>query len=158
MLSNQKSSFNFCLENRIKLIRRCIFAAFGYGDEEDISIVYLKPDDYGNINYSEYDLENSLEKFLNQVSNCEITKKNRNIMINKFNDIMYSTLHWSLPRYHGHINDIFEDIQTNKLVEFISKIGKHSFEIYFLHYYIFYVYFKFHQKMNESPQIENLEN
>ena len=36
-------------------------------------------------------------------------------MINKFNDIMYSTLHWSLPRYHGHINDIFEDIQTNKL-------------------------------------------
>ena len=36
-------------------------------------------------------------------------------MINKFNDIMYSTLHWTLPRYHGHINDIFEDIQTNKL-------------------------------------------
>ncbi len=76
------------VENRIKLIRRCIFAAFGYGDEEDISTVYLKPDDYGNINYSEYDLENSLEKFLNQVGNCEITKKNRNEKINKFERIM----------------------------------------------------------------------
>jgi hypothetical protein len=41
---------------------------------------------------------------------------------------MYSTLHWSLPKYHGSINDIFQDIQTKKLeddyVKFYEKFSE----------------------------------
>ena len=58
-------------------------------------------------------------------------------------------------RVEGIFDQICNYIQTNKIVEFISKIGKHSFEIYFLHYYIFYVYFKFHKKMTNDTKYEN---